>query len=101
MFYVKNTLCMVNSYFPSGSMERLDLKENIEKRVKSGKTSEFISKELKNQNLDHCGLSARSVRSFCCDHQANKTSLLGKGKLGSIVKEDVLQVIVYVFTFIK
>ena len=50
-------------------MERLDLKENIEKLVKSGKTYEVISKELKDQNPDCCGLSARSVRCFCHDYQ--------------------------------
>ena len=82
-------------------MERLDLKENIEKLVKSGKTYEVISKELKDQNPDCCGFSARSVRHFCHDHQIDKKSLLGKEKLDSIVKEEVLQVKVYVFTFIK
>ena len=82
-------------------MERLDLKENIEKLVKSGKTYEVISKELKDQNPDCCGLSARSVRRLCHDHQMDKKSLLEKEKLDSIVKEEVLQVKVYVFTFIK
>ena len=82
-------------------MERLDLKENIEKLVKSGKTYEVISKELKDQNPDCCGLSARSVRRFCRGHQIVKKSLLEKEKLDSIVKEEVLQVTVYVFTFIK
>ena len=82
-------------------MERLDLKENIEKLVKSGKTYEFISKELNNQNPDCCGLSTRSMRRFCHDHQIDKNALLEKEKLDSIVKEEVLQVIVYVFTFIK
>ena len=82
-------------------MERLDLKENIEKLVKSGKTYEVISKELKDQNPDWCGLSARSVRRFCHDHQIDKKSLLEKEKLDSIVKQEVLQVKVYVFTFIK
>ena len=82
-------------------METLDLKENIEKLVKSGKTYEVISKELKDQNPDCCGLSARSVRCFCHDHQMDKKSLLEKEKLDSIVKEEVLQVKVYVFTFIK
>ena len=82
-------------------MGRLDLKENIEKLVKSGKTYEVISKELKDQNPDCCGLSARSVRCFCHDHQMDKKSLLEKEKLDSIVKEEVLQVKVYVFTFIK
>ena len=82
-------------------MERLDLKENIEKLVKSGKTYEVISKELKDQNPDCSGLSARSVRRFCHDHQIDKKSLLEKEKLDSIVKEEVLQVKVYVFTFIK
>ena len=82
-------------------MERLDLKENIEKLVKSGKTYEVISKELKDQNPDWCGLSARSVRRFCHDHQIDKKSLLEKEKLDSIVKEKVLQVEAYVFTFIK
>ena len=42
-------------------MECLDLKENIEKLVKPGKTYEVISKKLKDQNPDCCGLSARSV----------------------------------------
>ena len=82
-------------------MERLDLKENIEKLVKSGKTYEVISKELRDQNPDCCGLSARSVRRFYHDHQIDKKSLLEKEKLDSIVKEEVLQVKVYVFTFIK
>ena len=82
-------------------MERLDLKENIEKLVKSGKTYEVISKELKDQNPDCCGLSARSVRHICHDHRIGKKSLLEKEKLDSIVKEEVLQVKVYVFTFIK
>ena len=82
-------------------MKRLDLKENIEKLVKSGKTYEVISKELKDQNPDCCGLSARSVRRLCHDHQMDKKSLLEKEKLDSIVKEEVLQVKVYVFTFIK
>ena len=101
MFYVKNTLCMVNAYFPSGNMKRLDLKENIEKLVKPGKAYEVISKESKDQNPGCCGFSARSVRRFCCDHQIDKKSLLEKEKLDSIVKEEVLQVVVYVFTFIK
>ena len=82
-------------------MERLDLKENIEKLVKSGKTYEVISKELKDQNPDCCGLSARSVRRFCQDHQIDKKSILEKEKLDSIVKEEMLQIKVYVFTFIK
>ena len=82
-------------------MKRLDLKENTEKVVKSGKTNEVISKELKEQNPDCCGLSVRSVRRFCHDHQIDKKSLLEKEKLDSIVKEEVLQVKVYVFTFIK
>ena len=82
-------------------MERLDLKENIEKLVKSGKTYEVISKELKDQNPDCCGLSAKSVGYFCHDHQIDKKSLLEKEKLDSIVKEKVLQVEAYVFTFIK
>ena len=82
-------------------MERLDLKENIEKLVKSGKTYEVISKELKEQNPDCCGLSVRSVRRFCHDHQIDKKSLLEKEELDSIVKQEVLQVKVYVFTFIK
>ena len=82
-------------------MERLDLKEKIEKLVKSGKTYEVISKELKDQNPDSCGLSARSMRHFCHDHKIDKNALLEKEKLDSIVKEEVLQVIVYVFTFIK
>ena len=42
---------MVDAYFPSGNMEHLDLKENIEKLIKSGKTYEVISKELKDQHL--------------------------------------------------
>ena len=42
---------MVDAYFPSGNMEHLDLKENIEKLVKSGKTYEVIFKELKDQHL--------------------------------------------------
>ena len=82
-------------------MERLDLKENVEKLVKSGKTYEVIFKELKDQNRDCCGLSTRSVRRFCYDHQIDKKSLPEKEKLDSIVKEEVLQVKVYVFTFIK
>ena len=53
-------------------MERLDLKENIEKLVKSGKTYEVIFKELRDQNPDCCGLSARSVRRFYHDHQIDK-----------------------------
>ena len=65
MFYIKNTLCMVNDYFASGNMKRLDLKENIEKLVKSGKTYKVTSKELKDQHLDCRGLSARSVRRSC------------------------------------
>ena len=92
---------MVNVYFPSGNMERLDFKENIEKLVKSGKTYEVIPKELKYRNPDCCGLSARSVRLFCRDHQIDEKSLLEKEKLDSVVKEKVLQVIVYDFTFIK
>ena len=92
---------MVNAQFPSGNMERLDLKENIEYLVKYGKTYEVISKELKGQNPDCCGLSTRSVRCFCHDHQIDKKSLLEKEKLDSIVKEKVLQVEAYVFTFIK
>ena len=48
-------------------MERLDLKENVKKLVKSGKTYEVISKELKEQNPGCCGLSARSVQRFCND----------------------------------
>ena len=82
-------------------MERLDLKENIEKLVKSGKTYEVISKELKDQNPDCCGRSARSVQRFSQDHQIDKKSLLEKEKLGSITKEEGLQVKVYVVTFIK
>ena len=80
MFYVKIILCIVNAYFPSGNMERLDLKENIDKLVTSGKTYEIISKELKDQNPDCCGFSARSVRRFCRDNQINKKSLLEKRK---------------------
>ena len=80
-------------------MGRLDLKDNIEKLVKSGKTYEVISKELKDQNPDWCGLSARTVRRFCHDHQIDKKSLLGKQKLDPIVKEEVLQVKGYAFTF--
>ena len=101
MFYVKNILCIVNAYFPSGNMERLDLKENIETLVTSEKTYEIISKELKDENPDCCGFFARSVRLFCRDNQINKKSLLEEEKVDSIVKEEVLQVIVYVFTFIK
>ena len=92
---------MVHAFFPSGNMERWDLKENIQKFVKSGKIYEVISKELKDQHPDYCGLSARSVRRFCRDHQIDKRSLLEKGKLDSIVQEELLQVTVYVFTFIK
>ena len=82
-------------------MERLDLKENIEKLRKSGKTYEVISKELKDQNRDCCGRSARSVQRFCHDHQIDKKSLLEKEKLGSIAKEEGLQVKFYVVTFVK
>ena len=65
MFYIKNTLYMVYNYFASGNMKRLDLKENIEKLIKSGKTYEVTSKELKDQHLDCRGLSTRSVRRSC------------------------------------
>ena len=82
-------------------MEHLELKENIEKLVKSGKTYEAISKELKDQHPDCYGLSARSVRRFCCDHRIDKKSLVEKEKLDSFVKEEVLKVIVNVFTFVK
>ena len=82
-------------------MERLDLKENIENLVKSGKRYKVISKELKYQNPDCSGLSASSVRHFCHDHQIDKKSPLEKEKLDSIVKEEVLQVKVYVFTSFK
>ena len=81
--------------------ERLDSKENTEKLEKSGKTYEVISKRLKDQNPDCWSLSARSVRRFCHDHQMDKKSLLEKEKLDSIVKQEVLQVKVYIFTFIK
>ena len=69
--------------------------------MKSGKTYEVISKELKDQNPDCCGLSAKSVGYFCHDHQIDRKSLLEKEKLDSVVKEEMLQVKVYVFTFIK
>ena len=82
-------------------MERLDLKENIEKLVKSGKTYEVISKELKYQNADCCSLSLRSVRRFCHDHDIDKKSPLKKEKTDLVVKEKLLRVKVYVFTFIK
>ena len=58
---------MVNAYFPSDNMERLDLKENIEKLAKSVKIYKVISNELKDQNPDCCGFSARSIQRFCCD----------------------------------
>ena len=80
-------------------MKRLDLKENTEKLVKSGKTNEVISKELKEQNPDCCGLSVRSVRRFCYDYQIDKKSLLEKEKLDSIVKEEVLQVKVCLYFY--
>ena len=80
-------------------MERLDLKENVKKLVKSGKTYEVISKELKEQNPDCCGLSVRSVRRFCYDYQIDKKSLLEKEKLDSIVKEEVLQVKVCLYFY--
>ena len=64
---------MVNAYSLSSNMERLDLKENIEKLVKSDKTYEVISKELKDQHLDCCGVSAGSVRRFCRDHQIKRS----------------------------
>ena len=92
---------MVDAYFPSGNMEHLDLKENIEKLVKSGKTYEVISKELKDQHPDCYGLSGRSVWRFCCDHWIDKKSLIEKEKLDSIVREEVLKVTVNVFTFLK
>ena len=92
---------MVDAYFPSCNMEHLDLKENIEKLVKSGKTYEVISKELKDQYPDCYGLSARSMQRFCCDHRIDKKSLMEKEKLDSVVKEEVLKVIVNVFTFLK
>ena len=92
---------MVDAYFPSGDTEHLDLKENIEKLVKSGKVYEVISKELKDQHPDSYGLSARSLRRFCCDHRIDKKSLMEKEKLGSIVKEKVLKIIVNVSTFVK
>ena len=101
MFYVKNYLSMIYADFPSGNMEGLHLQKNIGKFVKSGKIYEAIYMKLKDQYPDCCGLSARSVRHFCRDHQINKRSLPKKRKLDSIVKEEVLQVIVYVFTFIK
>ena len=82
-------------------MKSLDLKENIEKLVKSKKTYQVISKELKDQNPDCCGLSARSVRRFCHGYQIDKKSLLEKENLYLIVKEEVLQVKVCVFAFIK
>ena len=72
MFYVKNYLCMVHADFPSGNMEGLDLQENIEKFVKSGKTYEVIYMKLKDQYPDCCGLSARSVRYFCRDQKKKK-----------------------------
>ena len=92
---------MVNGYFLSGNMESLDLKENIEELAKSGKTYKTISNELKDQSSDWCGVSSRSEQKFCRDHQTDKKSLLEKEKLDSFVKEKVLQVIVYVFTFVK
>ena len=49
-------------------MEHLDLKENIEKLSKSGKTYEVISKELKDQHPDSYGLSARSVIELIRSH---------------------------------
>ena len=49
-------------------MKHLDLKENIKKLVKSGKTYEINFKELKEQNPGCCGLSARSVRLSYHDH---------------------------------
>ena len=63
--------------------------------------SESISKELKDQNPHCCGLSAESVRRFRHDHQSDKKPLLEKEKLGSTVKEEVLQVKVCNITFIK
>ena len=74
-------------------MKSLDLKENIEKLVKSKKTYQVISKELKDQNPDCCGLPARSVRRFCHGYPIDNLYL--------IVKEEVLQVKVCVFAFIK
>ena len=49
---LKRVSVMVNAYSLSSNMERLDLKENIEKLVKSDKIYEVISKELKDQHLD-------------------------------------------------
>ena len=92
---------MVDAYFPSGNMGHLDLKENIEKLVKSGKTYEVISNELKDQHPDCYGLAARSVRRFCCDHGIDKKSLMEKENLDSIVEEEVLKIKVNVFTFVK
>ena len=72
---------MVDAYFPSDNMKHLDLKENIEELVKSGKTYEVIFKELKDQHPDCYGLSKRLVRRFCCDHWIDKKSLVGKKKI--------------------
>ena len=84
-------------------MEHLHLKENIENLVKSGKAYEVISKELKDQKTniltavvslqDQCDVFVMIIRSM--------KSLLEKEKLDSIVKEEVLQVKVYVFSFLK
>ena len=84
-------------------MEHLHLKENIENLVKSGKACEVISKELKDQKTnilnavvslqDQCDVFVMIIRSM--------KSLLEKEKLDSIVKEEVLQVKVYVFSFFK
>ena len=101
IFYIKRTLRMVDPYFPLDNMERLNSKETIEKLAKFGKAYEIISKELKDQHPDCYSSSKRSVRHFCRDNQIDKKSLIEKEKLDSLVKEEILQVIVYVFTFVK
>jgi len=73
-------------------MEQVVTVEELSRLVKSGKTYAEISKILTDRYPSSRGFSQRSVRRFCHDNKIDKKSLLGKEKLDSAVREEVLEV---------
>ncbi len=64
----------------------------IRTRVSSGATHQEVAADLRQIYSDQIGLSARSVRRFCCGRQIHRSSRLCTQSLDEVVESAVAQV---------
>lgn len=73
-------------------LEKLACEDFIASRVKDGCTHQNIAIELQQLYPNTPGLSARSVRRFCCNNNVHRSSRLSADEVDEVVECAVSQV---------